>query len=130
VIVGAPQINDHEGRRNRQHHRRHRRRRIGHCDDNRVALVLDSADVANTQIAASATRPRSGPGGSVTAQAGTLTVNGGAQIVSSTAGPARGGDVNVSSLQNSCCGIAGRKSPPGRPAVATPGRSPSPRFGY
>jgi large exoprotein involved in heme utilization and adhesion len=58
-------------------------------------LVLDGAGVANTQIAASATGPQSGPGGSVMVQANTLTIEGGAQIASSTAGPGRGGDVTV-----------------------------------
>jgi filamentous hemagglutinin family protein len=58
-------------------------------------LVLDSAGVANTQIAASATGPQSGPGGSVMVGANALTIEGGAQIASSTAGPGRGGDVTV-----------------------------------
>ena len=43
------------------------------------ALVLDGAGVANTLIAASAIGPRSGPGGSVTVNANTLTVEGGAR---------------------------------------------------
>ena len=54
------------------------------------ALVLDGAGVANTQIAASATGPQSGPGGSVTVNANSLTVEGGAQIASSTAGSRQG----------------------------------------
>jgi large exoprotein involved in heme utilization and adhesion len=58
-------------------------------------LVLDGAGVANTQIAASATGPQSGPGGSVTVQADALSIAGGAQIASSTAGPGKGGDVNI-----------------------------------
>jgi large exoprotein involved in heme utilization and adhesion len=58
-------------------------------------LALDGAGVANTQIAASATGPQSGPGGSVTVAANALTVKGGAQIASSTAGPGGGGDVTV-----------------------------------
>jgi hypothetical protein len=59
------------------------------------ALVLDGAGVANTQIAASATGPQSGPAGLVTVSANSLTVKGGAQIASSTAGPGKGGDVNI-----------------------------------
>jgi large exoprotein involved in heme utilization and adhesion len=58
-------------------------------------LVLDGAGDPNTQIAASATGPQSGPGGTVTVQAGTLIVEGGAQIAASTAGPGKGGDVTV-----------------------------------
>jgi hypothetical protein len=58
------------------------------------ALVLNGAADPNTQIAASAAGPQSGPGGSVMIQAGTLTVED-AQIASSTAGLGRGGDVNV-----------------------------------
>jgi large exoprotein involved in heme utilization and adhesion len=58
-------------------------------------LLLDGSGVANTQIAASATGPQSGPGGSVTVAAGALTIRGGAQVASSTAGPGRGGDVAV-----------------------------------
>lgn len=59
------------------------------------ALVLDGAGVANTQIAASATGPQSGPGGPVTVNANSLTVEGGAQIASKTAGPGAGGDIAV-----------------------------------
>ena len=58
-------------------------------------LVLDGAGVANTQIAASATGPQSGPGGSVIVNANALTVEGGAQIASSTAGPGNGGSVQI-----------------------------------
>jgi filamentous hemagglutinin family protein len=59
------------------------------------ALVLDGAGVANTQIAASAIGPQSGPGGTVTVNANSLTVEGGAQIASKTAGPGAGGDIAV-----------------------------------
>jgi large exoprotein involved in heme utilization and adhesion len=59
------------------------------------ALVLDGAGVANTQIAASATGPQSGAGGSVIVAANALTIQGGAQIASSTAGPSKGGDIAV-----------------------------------
>ena len=58
-------------------------------------LVLDGEGTGNTQIAASALGQQSGPGGSVTVQAGTLMIKGGAQIASSTAGRGRGGDVEV-----------------------------------
>jgi large exoprotein involved in heme utilization and adhesion len=59
------------------------------------ALVLDGQGVAGTQIAASATGTQSGPGGLVTVDANALTVAGGAQIASSTAGPGKGGNVDV-----------------------------------
>ena len=59
------------------------------------ALVLDGAGVGTTQIAASATSLQSGQGGSVTVGANTLTIEGGAQIASTTAGPGKGGDINV-----------------------------------
>jgi filamentous hemagglutinin family protein len=64
-------------------------------------LVLDGRGMANTfgifasGIFASATGPQSGPGGSITVGAGELTVQGGAQIASTTAGPGNGGTVNV-----------------------------------
>ena len=48
-------------------------------------LVRDGAGVVGTQIAASATGLQSGPGGSVIVNANALTVEGGAQIASSTA---------------------------------------------
>jgi filamentous hemagglutinin family protein len=59
------------------------------------ALVLNGSGDPNTQIAASATGRQSGPGGSVTVGADTLTVQGGARIASSTAGLGKGGDVTV-----------------------------------
>jgi hypothetical protein len=49
----------------------------------------------NTEIAASAVGPQSGPAGSVTVVANSLAIEGGAQIASTTAGPEKGGDVNV-----------------------------------
>ena len=54
------------------------------------ALVLNG-NGANTEIAASATGLQSGPGGSVTIAANSLTVEGGAQIASATAGLGNGG---------------------------------------
>jgi filamentous hemagglutinin family protein len=59
------------------------------------ALVLDGAGVASTQIAASATGPLSGAGGSVSVAADTVTVKRGARIASTTVGPGKGGDINV-----------------------------------
>jgi len=59
------------------------------------ALMLDGAGVSGTQIAASATGPRSGQGGSVNVAADTLTIRGGARIAATTAGPGKGGDVAV-----------------------------------
>jgi large exoprotein involved in heme utilization and adhesion len=59
------------------------------------ALVLDGAGDANTQIAASAIGPQSGPGGSVTLNADTLTIEHGARVASTTAGLGRGGDINI-----------------------------------
>src|SRR5207302_10572452 len=59
------------------------------------ALLLNGSGDPNTQIAASAIGPQSGPGGSVTVSANSLTVEGGAQIASSTAGPGKGGDADV-----------------------------------
>jgi large exoprotein involved in heme utilization and adhesion len=59
------------------------------------ALVLDGAGDPDTWIAASATGPQSGPGGSVTVNANSLTIKGEAQIASTTAGPGRGGDLDV-----------------------------------
>lgn len=59
------------------------------------ALLLDGGGTAGTGIAASATGMQSGDAGPVTVSAGTMAVQGGAQIVSSTAGPGRGGDVTV-----------------------------------
>jgi large exoprotein involved in heme utilization and adhesion len=61
-------------------------------------LMLDGAGIANTQIAASATGLRSGPGGPVMVSANALTIEGGAQIASSTASSletGKGGDVTV-----------------------------------
>jgi filamentous hemagglutinin family protein len=58
-------------------------------------LLLDGMRNSGTQIAASAIGAQSGPGGSVTVDAGTLTIQGGAQIASTTAGLGKGGDVDV-----------------------------------
>jgi filamentous hemagglutinin family protein len=59
------------------------------------ALLLDGMGTSGTQIAASATATQSGRGGAVTVDAGTLTVQGGAQIASTTAGAGIGGTVQV-----------------------------------
>jgi filamentous hemagglutinin family protein len=58
-------------------------------------LLLDGMGANGTQIAASATATQSGQGGSVTVDAGTLTVKGGARIASTTAGRGNGGTVQV-----------------------------------
>lgn len=58
-------------------------------------LTLDGNGLSGTQIAASATGPSSGPGGTVNVAAGSLAIGGGAQIASSTAGPGDGGQVTV-----------------------------------
>jgi large exoprotein involved in heme utilization and adhesion len=56
-------------------------------------LLLDGA---GAQIAASSIGSQSGPGGQVTIASGALTVQGGAQIASTTAGSSNGGIVRVS----------------------------------
>jgi large exoprotein involved in heme utilization and adhesion len=61
----------------------------------RGALLLDGAGDPATQIAASATGPRSGPGGDVTVAAGNLKVEGGAEIASTTAAPGSGGQIAI-----------------------------------
>jgi filamentous hemagglutinin family protein len=58
-------------------------------------LLLDGTNVGGAQIAASAVGRRSGPGGVVTIEAGSLIVNGAAKIASTTAGPSSGGDIRV-----------------------------------
>jgi large exoprotein involved in heme utilization and adhesion len=58
-------------------------------------LLLDGKGISGTRIAASADQGSLGGAGSVTVNAGSLTVQGGAQIASSTAGPGKGGDVSV-----------------------------------
>ena len=87
------------------------------------ALVLDGAGVANTQIAASATGPQSGPGGSVTVAADSLTVEGGAQIASTTAGPGKGGDIAVTVANGVTLSGAGLSGASGITASAQPGSS-------
>ncbi len=59
------------------------------------ALLLDGGGAGFTDISASALGPQSGDAGAVTISAGSVTVQAGAQIASSTAGPGRGGDVGV-----------------------------------
>ena len=59
------------------------------------ALLLDGKGISGTRIAASADQGSLGGAGSVTVNTGSLTVQGGAQIASSTAGPGKGGDVSV-----------------------------------
>jgi filamentous hemagglutinin family protein len=87
------------------------------------ALVLDGAGVANTQIAASAIGAASGPGGPVTVNAGSLTVQGGAQIASSTAGPGKGGNVGVEVVNDISLSGAGLAEASGITTSAEPGSS-------
>jgi len=86
-------------------------------------LVLDGMGNPNTEIAASATGPQSGPAGSVTVQAGSLTVEGGAHIASSTAGPGKGGDVGVTVADSVTLSGSGPNSDGGISAAALPGSS-------
>jgi len=87
------------------------------------ALVLDGAGVGNTQIAASATGLQSGPGGSVTVRADTLTVEGGARIASTTAGPGTGGDIAVAVANGVTLSGNGPNGASGISAAALPGSS-------
>ena len=59
----------------------------------RGTLLLDGGGVPGTEIAASATGLQSGPAGTVAVTARSLTIEGGAEIASTTAGPGTGGDV-------------------------------------
>jgi filamentous hemagglutinin family protein len=61
----------------------------------RGALLLDGGGVPGTEIAASATGPLSGAAGLVMVTAGSLTIEGGAEIASTTAGSGIGGGVSV-----------------------------------
>jgi len=86
-------------------------------------LVLDGAGVANTQIAASATGPHSGPGGSVTVAADALTVEGGARIASTTFGPDKAGDITVAVANAVTLSGTGPDGASGITASAQPGSS-------
>ena len=81
------------------------------------AVLLDGGRDTGTAIAASATGPQSGNAGPVTVNASTVTVQGGAQIASSTAGLGRGGDVTVNAAS------AIRLSSPGPQVSATAART-------
>jgi len=59
------------------------------------ALLLDGRGDAATAISAETLGPRSGDAGTVTVSAGTVTIQGGAQVASNTTGPGRGGNVDV-----------------------------------
>ena len=86
------------------------------------ALVLDGGGDPNTGIAASATGPQSAAGGAVTVNANTLTIGGGAQIASSTAGPGKGGDVGVTIANDvALSGTAPDGTPSGITARSTGG---------
>jgi hypothetical protein len=86
-------------------------------------LQLDGAGVAGTQIAALATGLRSGPGGSMNIAANTLTIKGGAQIASSTAGPGKGGDVTVTVANGVTLSGVGPSGASGISTSAQPGSS-------
>jgi len=62
------------------------------------ALLLDGGGDASTAISARTTGPRSGAAGPVTINAGSVAVQGGAQVAGSTAGPGQGGDVRVAAV--------------------------------
>ena len=87
------------------------------------ALALDGAGVSGTQIAASAIGPQSGPGGSVTVGADTLTVEGGARIAATTAGPGKGGDLAVTVANGVNLSGTGPDGASGITASAEPGSS-------
>ncbi len=59
------------------------------------ALLLDGGGGGFTEIGASALGPQSGNAGAVTVSGGSVTVQNGARIASSTAAPGRGGNVAV-----------------------------------
>ena len=94
VTVAAPQITITEGRRDRQHNSGNGSRRLGHRDNagGTGARRRRRCQHPDRRLGDG---PRSGPGGSVTVNANTLTVEGGPQIASSTAGPGKGGDIGV-----------------------------------
>src|SRR5260370_27528720 len=87
------------------------------------ALVLDGAGVGNPRVAAWATGGQSGPAGSVTVAADSLTVEGEAQIASTTAGPGKGGDIDVTVANNVTLSGAGPDGASGITASALPGSS-------
>jgi len=64
------------------------------------ALLLDGHGNGGTEIGASAIGTGSGNAGTVTVSAGSVTVQGGARIASSTAGKGRGGDVTVAATSD------------------------------
>jgi hypothetical protein len=87
-------------------------------------LVLDGTGaIANTEIAASATGPQSGPGGSVTVAADALTVEGGARIASTTFGPGRAGDIDVTVAKGVTLSSSGPNGPSAITASAQSGSS-------
>jgi filamentous hemagglutinin family protein len=69
------------------------------------AVVLDGRGGRGTQIAASATGARSGNAGTVTVTAGSITVQGGAQIASTTAGTGQGGNVTLAANDITLSGL-------------------------
>ncbi len=88
------------------------------------ALVLDNTGGnGNTQIAASATGPQSGPGGSVTISADALTIEGGGRIASTTFGPGRAGDIAVTVANGVALSGSGPDGASAITASAQPGSS-------
>jgi filamentous hemagglutinin family protein len=87
------------------------------------ALLLDGMGTSGTQISASAIGPQSGPGGSVTVSAGSLTIRGGAQIASTTAGLGNGGDLAVSAANDVTLSGSAPGGPSGITASARQGSS-------
>jgi large exoprotein involved in heme utilization and adhesion len=88
------------------------------------ALVLNGMGVGGrTRIAASADQGSRGGAGVLTVDAGTLTVRGGAQIASSTAGPGEGGDVAVKVANGVSLSGAGSAGASGITTSAEPGSS-------
>jgi filamentous hemagglutinin family protein len=85
------------------------------------ALVLDGTGLSSTQIAASAIGAQSGPGGAVTVQAGSLTVQNGAQIASTAAGLGNGGNVGVTIAGDASLSGAANGTASGVSAAATQG---------
>ena len=80
------------------------------------ALLLDGMGVGGTRIAASADQGSIGRAGELTVAAGNLTIRGGAQIASSTAGPGKGGNVGVTVANDVSLSAAG---PAGASGITT-----------
>src|SRR5207237_618902 len=90
-----------------------------------VALGPLSLSDPRSGIVALATPTASGNAGSVTVSAGTLTVEGGAQIASTTAGPGKGGEIDVTVANGVTLSGTGPNGASGISAAALPGSSGS-----